>query len=184
MVQPIRNRKAVYLTNVDDHSDNYAGTKKADLIYGFRGDDILSGLGGNDVIKGGLGHDLIYGGSGADRLLGEWGDDFIFGGTGDDVMTGGDGADTFRFAAGAGVDRISDYQAGLDLLSFLAEETTGMVEAIVNRIRLSANQLHSVVEWSVAGAAHRIVLTNVQDGLSQADFENFTLSDQALNWLA
>ncbi len=181
MPRHINRKKPVYLTNADDHSDLYTGSKKPDLVYGFRGDDTIFGMDGDDLIKGGLGDDLIYGGRGRDRLLGEGGDDFLFGGAGDDVMTGGAGADTFVFGA---IDRISDFSSGSDLISFMAEGVTGFATAVIDRIRLSTNQQHAVIEWSWQDQNHRIVLSDVTVEYSRSDFCNFTFSDAALAWFA
>lgn len=180
----INRKKPIYLTNVDDHSDYYIGSKKPDLVYGFRGDDTLFGMDGDDLIKGGLGNDLIYGGRGRDRLLGEWGDDFLFGGDGNDVMTGGTGNDDFVFATHAGIDKISDFQTGFDLISFMAEGVLEFTTAMVDKIRLSTDQLHAVIEWSWQDQRNRIVLSDVTVDFAQSDFANFTFSDAALAWFA
>ena len=65
------------------------------------GEDILNGTAGNDSdLQGGAGRQTING-------LG-----------GDDTLTGGAGDDVFRFAAGAGSDRITDFGTGDDRLLF------------------------------------------------------------------
>ena len=72
-------------------------------LYGNGANNVLTGNGGNDKIKGGAG------------------DDTIIGGTGNDILEGGTGTDHFAFsAAGAanGVDRITDFQHGVDWLQF------------------------------------------------------------------
>ncbi|MDE2488321.1 MAG: 1,3-beta-glucanase, partial [Alphaproteobacteria bacterium] len=58
---------------------------------------------GNDIIRGGKGDDVIDGGDG---------DDWISGDRGDDTLTGGRGADTFHSSAGAGLDLVTDFNAG------------------------------------------------------------------------
>ncbi len=63
----------------------------------------------------------ITGTTGNDVIEGSPGDDFITGLAGDDLLTGGAGNDTFYFAADAGVDTITDFQAGAgadDLIVF------------------------------------------------------------------
>jgi Ca2+-binding RTX toxin-like protein len=175
-------KKLVYLTNIDDHQDHYVGSRKPELIYGFRGDDTIFGARGDDLIKGGLGLDWLFGGSGNDRLLGEGGDDFIFGGCGDDVMTGGDGSDTFEFGVRAGTDKITDFFSGTDVIEFVAEGAAGLAAAVIDKIRYSTNMLHAVIEWSWQDQSNKLVLTNVTLDLAQADFHNFSFSDQALEW--
>jgi Ca2+-binding RTX toxin-like protein len=57
----------------------------------------------------------------ADRLTGGAGDDTITGGAGNDKLAGGAGADTFAFAApGDGIDIITDFTVGQDVLQISA----------------------------------------------------------------
>ena len=93
--------------NGNNHHNYLVGTNNADTINGLAGDDIIIGNGGNDIINGG---------------------------TGNDIMTGGAGADTFRFTdLHFGRDRITDFQDGVDMLSF------------------SANVAHSLSEFTIIG---------------------------------
>jgi Ca2+-binding RTX toxin-like protein len=63
----------------------------------------------------------ISGGPSADVLIGGAAADLLNGGVGSDSLTGGGGADVFRFdSVGHGVDRISDFQPGLDLIALKA----------------------------------------------------------------
>lgn len=100
---------------------------RADSITGSGFDDVLFGGRGNDTIRGGGGADRIQGQAGKDRLDGDAGNDTLLGGTGDDRLNGGDGADTlsgnagadsfhFTSALGTGADRITDFEAGVDVL--------------------------------------------------------------------
>ncbi|NJN87474.1 MAG: hypothetical protein HC881_15655 [Leptolyngbyaceae cyanobacterium SL_7_1] len=63
-----------------------------------------------------MGNDVLDGGAGKDLLVGDSGNDVLVGGLGDDTLVGGAGADQFSFQtgrsfdAGAGVDRIVDFQ--------------------------------------------------------------------------
>jgi VCBS repeat-containing protein len=110
------------------------GSGGNDLLYGGAGDDRINGNGGNDVIYAGSGNDnangnsdndRLYGGSGNDNLIGSTGNDTLVGGYGADTLTGSNGADVFVFRAdiGGGVnkdtgDTITDFEAGIDYLSF------------------------------------------------------------------
>ena len=58
--------------------------------------------------KGGAGNDTLVGNDGANLLEGGAGNDTLTGGAGDDALAGGAGADTYLFAAGSGVDRITE----------------------------------------------------------------------------
>ena len=69
-------------------------------FYGTTGNDLLTGSTGNDYINGGSGDDVIIGGAGNDKLR------------------GGAGADIFLFNRADGLDRIVDFQQGVDHLEF------------------------------------------------------------------
>ncbi len=78
------------------------GNSLQNNIYGNGGDNFLSGMNGNDVLKGMGGNDTLSGGKG------------------NDILEGGSGADTFVFLAASanGTDRITDFEHGIDRLSF------------------------------------------------------------------
>jgi Ca2+-binding RTX toxin-like protein len=87
-------------------------------------DDPLNGIGNelDNSITGNNANNILSGKQGNDTLLGEGGDDRIVGGIGEDILTGGDGADRFyRWRSGTGVDTITDFQVGEDLLYFSAK---------------------------------------------------------------
>jgi serralysin len=95
-------------------ADTITGNVKANDLYGMGGRDVLIGLGGRDTLVGGNARDVLKGGAGDDRLKGGAHNDKLIGGKGDDVMTGGGGADVFKFFAGDGDDRITDFTVGAD----------------------------------------------------------------------
>ena len=115
-------------------NDIVRGGKDNDLVLGDSGDDILFGDMGNDTVYGGKGNDVVHGGKdddlvsgdlGNDTLFGDMGNDTVSGGAGDDLLNGGlgndsliggDGRDRFVLNSGAGVDTITDFQTGQDLL--------------------------------------------------------------------
>ncbi len=95
-------------------SGSFTGTGNwlPNTIYGGGSDDILSGAGGNDELRGSAGNDI---------LNGDDGDDLLVGSSGADIHTGGAGADVIRIGyfdsgTGADADRITDFQAGVDLV--------------------------------------------------------------------
>jgi Ca2+-binding RTX toxin-like protein len=90
------------------------GTAGADALVGSGGNDSLSGLSGNDTLTGNAGADRLSGDTGADRLYGGIGADLVDGGTGNDMMWGGSGADVFLFQQGDGIDRLRDFENGID----------------------------------------------------------------------
>lgn len=104
-------------------ADRLFGDRGADMLDGGNAGDVLDGGASADKILGGKGADKLVGGGGADKLYGGAGADTLSGGSGADVLFGGAGADVFRFDTtresrpGVGVDRIADFQRGIDTLS-------------------------------------------------------------------
>lgn len=89
----------------------------------------INGSNGFDRLLGADLADRILGNDEADTIFGGGGDDVLTGGMGQDRLTGGTGADMFIYGAaaesvvGVGVDRITDFVAGvdrIDLSAFLA----------------------------------------------------------------
>lgn len=117
--------------------DVLVGSGAADILLGSLGNDRIFGRAGDDRLFGGQGNDLVVGDDGDDRLTGAEGRDTVQGGDGDDVLTGGldvdiltggGGADRFVFAdfedfiaiAGGGLDRITDFVQGSDVIDLSA----------------------------------------------------------------
>ncbi|WP_291298579.1 calcium-binding protein [Elioraea sp.] len=110
--------------------DVLLGGSGRDWLTGDGGDDVLDGGAGKDVLRGGAGDDVLFGAEGNDVLHADAGDDFLDGGEGDDVLaggtgtntlTGGAGRDVFVFAAFDGeTDRVTDFEAGIDLIDIRA----------------------------------------------------------------
>lgn len=83
--------------------EQFRGSHLGDAFHGSDGADVFDGMAGDDI------------------LVGRAGDDLLIGNAGDDTMTGGAGADEFRYAAfGDGVDHITDFGRGEDVLSIRA----------------------------------------------------------------
>lgn len=110
---------------LSDHADNLRGFGGNDRMMGNGGRDILAGDGGRDRLFGGGDDDRLSGGKGSDVLNGGAQFDILFGGAGNDVLNGGldtdtlvggRGADTFVFGRDGHVDRVRDFEAGIDTL--------------------------------------------------------------------
>ncbi|MFN5938855.1 MAG: calcium-binding protein, partial [Polaromonas sp.] len=124
----------LYGSDGDDILNGGAGN---DSLSGDSGDDILNGGDGDDTLESGIGDDTLEGGAGNDRLSGGSGDDTLDGGEGNDALYGGAGNDTYRFAVGAGVDRIVDYDTtagNTDVVSF-----AGVTSAAVTAVERNGN---------------------------------------------
>jgi Ca2+-binding RTX toxin-like protein len=99
----------------DEGDDRVTGGADFDNIHGNMGVDTLEGGAGGDVVRGGQGDDIVRG---------EAGDDWLSGDRGSDTLTGGTGADTFHTWVDAGVDRVTDFNAGDgDRVNLLAGST-------------------------------------------------------------
>jgi serralysin len=89
--------------------DWLVGGQGNDLITSHASDDILYGNIGADTLNGGVGNEIIRGGQNDDVIYGGAGNDWLSGDRGNDTLTGGAGADIFHSFAGAGIDRVTDF---------------------------------------------------------------------------
>ena len=131
-------------------NDTINGAGGNDVLRGFAGDDILNGAGGNDTLKGGAGNDTLNGGTG---------NDILEGGKGNDVATGGAGADVFSFVAGDGKLAITDFEAGVDDLTFVGLGAGFGIQQLVPFVSQQGND---------------VVIT---DGVQEVRFQNTQLAD-------
>jgi len=107
----------------EDGDDFIDGGDGGDTIFGGAGNDTLRGGAGDDVIADISGNDDLDGGDGNDVVNGLAGDDRVTGGNGDNIVLGGTGADVF-YQAGTGIDRILDFQIGIDKIELSASVTS------------------------------------------------------------
>ncbi|HHW4669316.1 MAG TPA: calcium-binding protein, partial [Xylella fastidiosa subsp. multiplex] len=143
-------------------------------LPGTLGSDLLVGTSGNDLIRGGgngEGNDVLIGKGGNDELSGGLGDDILDGGTGNDVLYGGTGNDTYRFAIGAGVDRIEDSDStpgNTDVVRFADVASTALTA-----LERKDNDL--VIKY---GTGDQLTISNYfPPGFSDAKIEQFMFSD-------
>ncbi|WP_427450981.1 calcium-binding protein [Litorimonas sp. WD9-15] len=111
--------------------DSLSGGDGADRLNGGSGNDILDGGTGDDILLGGGRDDSLTGGEGDDLLNGQSGNDTLNGGAGQDTLTGGAGADVFVASQGNGVDIITDFEDGtdmIDLSDFTEAEIQGALD--------------------------------------------------------
>ncbi len=109
---------------------------------------------------------VLYGNGGADTLNGGSQNDLLVGGTGNDALYGGAGSDVYRWAAGDGLDTVSDTSGAADQL-----ELTGIDLALVHYWRQGNDLLID------AGVATEGVLVKNQFASGGANMlENFYIN--------
>ncbi|MGK7893564.1 MAG: calcium-binding protein, partial [Xenococcus sp. (in: cyanobacteria)] len=108
------------------NDDFVSGGVGTDVLYGNNGNDVLVGGDGTDSLFGNVGNDSLEGNTGNDILFGNDGSDTLFGGEGNDTLWSGTGNDFLELTRGAnvGVDRVKDYQDGID--KFLLSDRFGL----------------------------------------------------------
>ena len=137
----------------DDGDDMAFGGAGDDRLYGGMGNDYLQGDGDRDFLRGQGGRDTLSGGMGNDVLIGGASRDFLDGGPGNDVLRGDGGNDTliggtgrdrfvFRIDQRTGVDRILDFEDGIDLIEF-----RGDPEASIERLEINQMGDHVDIFW-------------------------------------
>jgi large repetitive protein len=115
----------------------------------------------NDTLIGNAGDNRLNGGRDNDRLAGGDGADVLIGGIGNDQLTGGLHVDTFLFVTtaygpGSGIDVITDFQVGQDVVQF-QRAYWGGVDSI-DDLTFSQAGSDTVISYGPAGS---ITLNNV-----------------------
>lgn len=126
----------------------------------------------NDTLIGGAGADVLNGGAGRDALRGQTGNDVLLV-AGRDTASGGSGADIFSIGDSTRRVEILDFEAGVDLLVFNADNLT------FEDIEISAlgnNSTRLMVD------DHEVILRGVQ--ASQIERSNFLMNslEQGIVW--
>jgi len=101
-----RNVETLVLTG--SSNINGTGNATANTITGNGGDNTLNGANGDDTLNGAAGND---------SLIGSGGNDSLDGGADNDTLTGGAGDDIFVFGVGDDLDRITDFESGVDQIA-------------------------------------------------------------------
>lgn len=144
--------------------DILIGDNGDDLIYGGAGNDYLLGGAGRDFLWGDAGQDILNGGGGDDTIFGGEGNDIIAGGGGDDILFGGLGADQFRFSnlMNQGIDRIQDFQSGIDRLILSA---LGFGGGLTSGTAITAAQFLETTSSSATTPEQRLIYDSTTGGL-------------------
>jgi Ca2+-binding RTX toxin-like protein len=135
----------------------------------------FTGIGG--FAGSGSGSDnFIIGGASADTLNGNGGADTLVGGAGDDVLNGGSGNDRFVFAAGAGHDTITGFDAnasgGQDLLDISGYGINGVNFAA----RVGIVDLGADIQITIDGADTITLFGVTGSGASLINQDDFLLA--------
>ncbi|MFM9941140.1 MAG: ExeM/NucH family extracellular endonuclease [Hyphomicrobiaceae bacterium] len=144
-----------------DDNDVLFGNEGADGIFGGLGSDYIDGGDANDQLLGDGGNDGILGGLGDDELFGGAGSDTLIGGAGNDRLLGGADGDIFTFGNGWGLDRIDDFENGVDSLDLAG--VTGL-DAFS---QLAVTQVGADVEIAFGG--NKITIANTSATLITQD---------------
>jgi Ca2+-binding RTX toxin-like protein len=119
---------------------------------------------GNELINritGNAGANMLFGLAGNDVLLGEAGADTLVGGAGGDVLTGGADADWFLFnAVNEGVDRITDFEIGVDQIAVLGSAFGGLAAGALAAENFVSHA--SIATTAPAGTAQFIFYSSVR----------------------
>ncbi|MEL7468886.1 MAG: LamG-like jellyroll fold domain-containing protein [Pseudomonadota bacterium] len=120
----------------------------------------------DNYVTGNAGNNVLRGGAGDDRVQGRDGNDLLEGGEGSDVLEGGAGADIFKFSRGDDINRILDFEQGVDTLDLSAINTR------FNALDIYDGSAGAVVRWdSSADNLGLVVLQGVAaDDVSTSDF--------------
>ena len=105
----------VDLKNEGLFSPTFPGIK-GDELKNFENVDLKGSL--DTIVTGDDENNIISTGSGNDKLFGGAGNDILNGNEGNDTLTGGAGSDTFHFSKGFGHDVITDFEEGVDKLTY------------------------------------------------------------------
>ncbi|MDB5550421.1 MAG: hypothetical protein JWL86_405 [Rhizobium sp.] len=106
----------------------------------------------------------LTGNAGNNRLKGLNGEDNLYGAKGNDVMTGGAANDVFHFQQGDGVDRITDFTDGGDLLE------APMVQSQQDFDNLNITQTNGDVVIKFGGGDRLIIEDTLKSDITYADF--------------
>lgn len=107
----------------------------------------------------------LTGNESPNTLLAGVGNDTLDGGAGNDVLWGQAGADTFVLRGGTGIDRVADFQPGIDRLRLVDVAPMAFADILAATVETGASCGIDL------GDGDRLVLANVAKAtLSAADF--------------
>ena len=115
-----------------------------------------------------MGNDLdndLTGNSHRNRLYGFGGNDTLWGGGGRDVLIGGEGSDTFVLQPHSGIERVTDFEVGIDKLSVSFYDGSDFGDFADHHMRQRGDHL------VIHGGSDRLILEHVHlADISAGDF--------------
>ena len=152
------------------NNDFVSGGGGTDVLYGNNGNDVLVGGDGTDSLYGNLGQDSLEGNTGTDILFGNDGNDTLYGGQGNDTLWSGTGKDFLELTRGAnvGVDRVKDYQDGVD--KFLLSDRFGLGSLEFDDLTISQKGNNTQIKITENNQLLAIVENTNADQLNNDDF--------------
>ena len=127
-----------------------------DQMWGFAGVNVMNGGNGNDFIDAREGNDVLNGGNGSDRLNG---------GLGNDRITTGTGVDVLVLVSGHGLDRVLDFEDGVDRFDYQFHSGVGSFgDLTVTRLGATG---HAII---ADGAGSRIIADDMWGLVDASDF--------------
>lgn len=153
-----------------DGKDTIMGGLDDDIISGGSGSDSLLGGRGDDQMDGGSGNDLLIGGTGGDVLFGGSKNDTLYGGSGEDFLTGDSGNDTCLFSAMDGLNLITDFGDGADVIDLSSLFLTDFAQ-LTTAGAFDDYDGGVLIDLTVFGYDTRIMVQGKQEAdLSASDF--------------
>ncbi len=151
-------------------NDFLAGGAGTDVLYGNNGNDVLVGGDGTDSLFGNAGNDSLAGNTGSDILFGNNGNDILYGGPGNDTLWSGTGSDFFELTRGTnvGVDRVKDYQDGID--KFLLSDRFGLGSLEFSDLTITQNGNNAQIKITETNQLLAIVDNTNAEQLNSNDF--------------
>ena len=134
------------------------------------GGQILSASPSGGTVTGTAGDDIITGGAANDTLRGEAGRDILIDGAGRDTLLGGAGADVFVFTPDGELDRIQDFEPGIDRLDLSGMTRNASLDAITFQTQSNGVRL-------IVGSETIQIVTASGLPLTRADFRVADLFD-------
>ncbi|MEO0498718.1 MAG: M10 family metallopeptidase C-terminal domain-containing protein, partial [Pseudomonadota bacterium] len=154
--------------------DDIVDLTSAHSQQGFVNDVLIEGGTGNDFLFGGAGNDTIVGGSGVDRIIGWRGDDVLTGGGPGGIGVGEQDRFVFSAETSGGIDKITDYEVGVDQIWLLGFGVASYNDALAQVMSVEVGSEDTTITLTSNQRTTEIILEGVTGPLDPSDFMVFT----------